>query len=143
MIYYHYAKSRTKILRDGSKQNTFNRLYTLMGTDPNTGTYDNRVASAYSTYIKECGYTSGVKVDSYWLNLWSDFTRDVNNGLPIHTFLHVDGSGHSVVTVGWYIKRYGGTDFRYLQVLSGWSREIKYVPFDGYFNSISGIAIKI
>ena len=79
----------------------------------------------------------------YWLNLWSDFTRDIDAGIPIHTSLKADNGGHAVVTVGWYIVRYGAKDFRYLQVINGWQKSIKYAGFDGYYNQILGIAVKI
>ncbi|MGN0450451.1 MAG: C39 family peptidase [Ruminococcus sp.] len=143
MIYYKNAKQKSKILIDNSAQKTFNKFYSLMKTSKSSGTLCKNIAPAYKSYIKSRGYTSGVKVDSYFFNFWSDFTRDINSGIPIHTDLQADDGGHSVVTVGWYIKRYGKKDYKYLQVINGWTRNIQYVSFNGYYKSISGIAVKI
>lgn len=143
MIYYRRAKNKTNILVGDSEIQTFNRFFNLMGTSVTEGTPDSNRVPAYNSYIKERGYSSSAKVDEYWLNLWSDFTRDIDAGIPIHTSLKADNGGHAVVTVGWYIVRYGAKDFKYLQVINGWQKSIKYAGFDGYYNKILGIAVKI
>ena len=54
----------------------------------------------------------------------------IDQDIPVHTHLLTNYGGHAVVVIGWWIKRYGNKDFRFLKVMSGWTNEVKYVPFE-------------
>ena len=78
----------------------------------------NIALSALEKYVKERGYK--ISVNNYWLDLFSDFVRDVKANKPIYTYI-VSSTGvtaRAVVTLG-YVVRTGGN--QYLQVFNNWS----------------------
>lgn len=85
-----------------------------------------QINSAISKYVKNSGYK--YSSDNYWLNYWSDWKRDIDNGYPVYTALsgmkNVNNQwtevGHAVIAVGY--REYQANGERFLRVLDGWNR---------------------
>ncbi len=103
--------------RDYDRTMSYARIVNLSGTTSENMPV-NIALSALEKYVKERGYK--ISVNNYWLDLFSDFVRDVKANKPIYTYI-VSSTGvtaRAVVTLG-YVVRTGGN--QYLQVFNNWS----------------------
>lgn len=88
--------------------------------------------------------------DTYWLDLWSDWKRDLGNDFPILTSVYGykqnagswEKVGHAIVAVGYREYESGAN---YLRVYDGWNwTNDKYIYFNSnYFTSVDGVCIKV
>lgn len=140
MKYWDECRSKKDLLIKDSTDDTYVRLAELAEYDPKSGTKTTKAVQAIKKYAKERGYSA--TVDDYWMNYWSDFTRDLQKGKTV--YLDIQGKdwdgkivGHAAVAFGYRET----TDGRYLKVANGWSESsdtyIRFkanglTAFDGY-----------
>jgi len=144
--YYHEKRGKTGLLRYGDLRiYTYGRLSFLSGYHPDIGMNTSVVISTLTTYASEQGFTcSG---GAYWLNLWSDFTRDINADKAIVLFVKgkiddKDSNGHFVVVLGY---RQHTNNAQFLRVADGWyasnNRFVKFKPVE--LTSFRGFCVPI
>lgn len=148
LSYYREMRGFTNL--GSSRQDIYNKVVAASGWDQFGD--EGQTASAASNGIKKVVENAGYKYksDTYWFNLWSDWTRDINNNYPVYTSVRglkeSDGSwvevGHAIIAVGY---REYGDGARYLRVYDGWNRSHdKYIWFNSdYFKSIKGIRMEV
>lgn len=132
-----YLKSRgfTKISSDF--KTLYNELWKYSGTvtlnDENGRHGSTDFADTWAgaaTYLETLGYTAGY--DTYLLQLYSDFKRDIKLGAPCllsYTTGNVFSSGHCVFVAG-YTET---TSYQYLCVVDGWeNRYTRYFNYNGF-----------
>lgn len=111
-------------------------MYLLCNVDEYGGTTVDYVISAAKVYLKSLGYE--YDYGNYWLDLYSDFKRDVKKDQA--SFLgfgaKVDGEvqGHDVLVVG-YVE---STEAKYLKVADGWRKYLRYLNYDLPFSWYDG-----
>lgn len=104
-------------------QGMYDNLCNLLKFDPNNGTYWKNQKPAIVSFASQYGRTA--KVDNYWLNLWSDITRDIKANKPIILSVHSGNTGHVTMIVGYYVQ----DGVKKVICLSGYNSEylIEYV----------------
>lgn len=138
MKYYKYI-GYSKI---GAFYEIYPELWDLAGTHLDEygrwATTTTKVAPAVKSYLKSLGYTCSY--DNYWLDLYSDFTRDVDDDLLCYLAYHGTNSsdtewGHGVLVIG-YAKT---SSYNYLKICDGWNSYPRYFNFNGYdYDSLDG-----
>lgn len=102
-IFSYYDNNGVSMFGGNFTQSMYDNLCNLLSFDPNSGTEWSNADNAIKTFANQYGRTA--KVDTYWLNLWSDITRDIDANKPI--LLNVptgNNKYHAVVIVGYYIE---------------------------------------
>lgn len=123
----------------GSDPSTYTRLATIMNYVPGSGTSYEYVYTSLQTYVPQKGYTCSV--DDYWWDLWSDFTRDIDNKKPIYLHTVTSQTNHAQIVVGYRNYTNGA---KYLRVFSGWRNYSTFVQFKtSVFSSFHGYCIAI
>ena len=133
-----------------SREEIYENVLTVSGWDRqgSSGMTMSEANSAMKKIAKAAGYS--YSSDSYWFDLWSDWTRDIENGWPVYTSvrgmkLNTEGAwesvGHAVIAVGYRVY----DDAKYLKIYDGWNAaNNRFIWFDSdYFTSIEGRKIKI
>lgn len=126
---------------NGSDDDTYSRLVELSGYSCDEPAKMSKLVSAIKSFAIERGYSC--TTTNYLLDLWSDFTNDLEANRPILLYTSSSsGTAHSQVAVGYWEYTNGG---KYIKILSGWTNYptfVKYKPdslnhFNGYCVSIS------
>lgn len=123
MCRYWYTRSSkySNLLGPTGWQGTYNSFYSLMGTDPVNGTYDNKVAPAYQSYFANVG----LSCNAYYYtgtNYGQAIINEVNNDRPSHLMMHNHKlyGNHSVVALGYQQYAYSGNTSNYIRIADGW-----------------------
>lgn len=137
MMKYYYSRGYTNI--DANLATMYDAIWNYAGTDSSGGTQNDNVPVAAQKYLNSRGYSCSY--DMYWLNLYSDFTRDINNGKPCTlSYQTNEKGGHTVLVIG-YVETISN---EYLRVMDGWNMFSRYLNYDGYnYNYKIGISYQI
>ncbi len=145
IVAFHKEKRNlTNLLINNSRDASYNRLSSLVGYHPSSGTFWWNYGGALTQYCSERGYSCSV--NSYLLDSWEDFVRDINADLPI--LMSVRGYqgtmevGHAMTGVGW-ASSYSGT--KYIRVIDNWNNHTnRYIMFKSeHFTSFEGCSVEI
>ncbi len=106
------------------------------------GLTNDEVINTLREYVAEREFN--ISIADYWYDLWSDFTRDINNDLPV--FVSIEGwvpdderwVAHLVVAVG-YIET---DNANYLKVADGEFSYQRYLNYD-YYSVHEGFSVDI
>lgn len=105
----------------------YNDLWKLSAATSSHGTFFESAASGAVDYLHERGYTAAYNL--YWLSLYSDFKRDINDGLCCTLSFAASSTGHAVFVPG-YLET---SSYQYLCVIDGWdSRYTRYLNYNGF-----------
>ena len=72
-------------------------------------------ATAIETFATRAGKTADI--DEYWLNLWSDVTRDIDANKPIIMAYNSPSLNHAYIVLGYKVE----DGIKYLYVFSNWA----------------------
>ena len=137
----HAALPKLKL--NGSDQDAYRRLAQFSGYKASNHPSLADLAKGIDSYCKYVNYTCST--GHYWLNLWSDYTRDIGKNLPI--LLHTardDGLSHEQVVVGYRAYVTPSTSNKYLMVYTGWTSNATFVKFNAdCFTSFDGYVVEI
>lgn len=147
-LYANYAlddhAALPKLKTNGSDKDTYRLLAQFSGYKASNPPSLANLVKGLDHYCNEINYTCSY--GHYWLNLWSDYTRDIGKNLPIllHTARN-DGLSHDQVVVGY--KEYtsvSSSSTKYLMVYTGWTTNMTYVKFKANcFTSFDGYVVEI
>jgi hypothetical protein len=111
-------------------------LYSAMGTDPITGTYDTWIEPGIESVSQDHGYSFNAVPDTNSF-LFSEVKSEVTADRPIHLAMHGAGTAiggstaygdHSVAVIGW-----ADGAFDALEINDGWSTaESRYIAFNNW-----------
>lgn len=147
--FYATKRNKTGLIKTNA-QTTYNALVvkTKFEINGEYGVPYSDFKNGLKSYIEERGYK--VKIGDYWLDLWSDFTRDFNGGYPnamaIYGTAIIDGvpqeAGHAVVGIGYRILNDGT---KYIRVYDGWNHSnSRFVKFkSNVISRIEGAVVDI
>lgn len=146
MKYYYQKRNKTKILVNNSVEDTYEKIVELAGKEE--GYYWSEIKSVTVDYLNYVKYNYSTV--NYWFDYWSDFKRDLDDDWPVLTAVdHFNDkgerTGHTVVALGYHIRKVDGKDVNFLQVADGWYRTtFRYLNFD-YYKSvlIDGFCVKV
>lgn len=94
-------------------QSFYDKICEAVKFNSSEGTNLNNVAAGIKKIATDAGYTC--KIDKYWLNLWSDVTRDIERGYPVM----LSFNGHAYMVVGYRVRG----NIKELNVFTSWSSE--------------------
>lgn len=94
-VFFDECRSGNSTLIPGTRQAAYNAIVNEIGAEHSI--YHKDGLKGLKDYCAGRGYL--LSYDDYWLDLWSDFTRDVNNNKPIWVSVGVGNEGHSMVCV--------------------------------------------
>lgn len=102
---------------------SFDYFCSLMDTDLETGTHENKVAGAYQEYFMRMGLSCDANLH-YHTNSGQDIVDELDNSRPVHLMLydHYMYRNHSVLAVGYMKFEYDDYDSIYIRIADGWSR---------------------
>lgn len=133
-----------------SRKNIYDGIVSNSGWNQfgNVGMTFSQATRGMKSVVNGAGYS--FSSDTYWLNLWSDWKRDLGNDFPILTSVYGykqnagswEDVGHAIVAVGYREYESGA---KYLRVYDGWNTtNDKYIYFNSnYFTSVNGVCIKV
>ena len=116
---YSYGKLRRN--NDNTWKDTFERLYSLMGTS-GSGTSNANLSNAYTTYYEEAGYNPFVTY--YSTASWDNMKTEIDNEFPFHMIVqgHYYYGDHSIVGVGYEEYKYNIFSYsRYIRIVDGFA----------------------
>ncbi|MCD7836557.1 MAG: Spi family protease inhibitor [Lachnospiraceae bacterium] len=130
-------------------QNTFNRIFALMGTSTETGTvWPSPARTGILEYFKERGFTG---TEAYYSTCTStthfnDYIKaEINVGRPVLIALWDDQTygNHTVLGVGYTRYMYNGTyTSHYIRIVDGWKNTVdRYVHYETGRTSITRIRV--
>lgn len=119
---FSYFNANGVKMYDGEfTQEMYTKLYNLLSFDPNNGVAWENHTSAIKEFAKL--YNKNATIDNYWLNLWSDVTRDIGRNRPILLSTPEEGIWcHRSLVLGYYVK--GDTNI--LVCLPGYPMPVYY-----------------
>lgn len=134
-----------------SRQDVYDRIVSVSGWNQygESGMSASEAKKAMKKIVENAKYV--FSDTTYLFDLWSDWTRDLDNNYPVLTSVYgykqdSTGSwtevGHAIVAVGY---REYNSGAKYLRVWDGWNAtNNKYIWFDSdYFTSVDGVCIKV
>lgn len=137
--FFDECRSGNETLILGSRQNAYNAIVTEIGAEHAIAHQDG--LNGLKDFCEDRGYL--LSYDNYWFDLWSDFTRDVNNNKPIWVSVGVGEEGHSMMCVGYVIRYVDGKGTNYLRVATGWTADIGSVAQFNGFDRLNGYSLTI
>lgn len=151
--YYYRGRGMNSLIIPPSNtfdymQETYDRLVQLSGFNEygSSGLSDITSTDAIKDLAEERGYSPSTS--KYWLNLWSDFKRDLDNNWPVYTSIKgynpVENKkmSHAMVSVGYRIYTNGS---KFLNVIDGHMDSLdRFINFsDSRFDYVKGVVVKI
>ena len=137
--FFDECRSGNETLILGPRQNAYNAIVTEIGAEHDI--YHRDGLNGLKDFCAGRGYL--LSYDDYWLDLWGDFTRDINNNKPIWVSVGVDEVGHSMMCVGYVIRYVNGSGTNYLRVATGWTADIGSVAQFNGFDRLNGYSLTI
>lgn len=151
--YYYRGRGMNSLIIPPSNtfdymQETYDRLVQLSDFNEygSSGLSDITSTDAIKDLAEERGYSPSTS--KYWLNLWSDFKRDLDNNWPVYTSIKgynpVENKkmSHAMVSVGYRIYTNGS---KFLNVIDGHMDSLdRFINFsDSRFDYVKGVVVKI
>lgn len=105
-IFSYYDLNGVSMFGGNFTQSMYDNLCNLLEFDPNYGADFTKADNAIKAFANQ--YGRNANVDTYWLNSWSDITRDIDRNIPIllstDSFTKGGSARHSSVIVGYFIE---------------------------------------
>lgn len=119
----YFQGSRGVQLNAGNiTQSLYDQICVDIGYDISRGSNLDGVAKGLKTWASRYGKTA--VIDEYWLNNWSDVTRDIDANKPVM----LGYSGHAYLIFGYKVEN----NIQYLYVFTGWNNvPYQWLPFEG------------
>lgn len=148
-LYWTRRNSAYSNLCANTWKNTFNRIFTLMGTSTETGTvWPNSALLGIQEYFKERGFTGTEAYYSTCTNTthFNDYIKaEINVGRPVLIALWNDQTygNHTVLGVGYTRYMYNGAyTSHYIRIVDGWQNTVnRYVHYETGRSSITRIRV--
>lgn len=147
-LYWTRRNSAYSNLCNGTWKNTFNRIYTLMGTTSEGTTWPSPARTGILKYFKERGLSN---TEAYYSTCTSttnfnDYIKaEINVGRPVLIALWDDAKygNHTVLGLGYTRYMYNGSyTSHYIRINDGWSSTVnRYVHYETGRASITRIRV--